>query len=45
VAGRIASKISISIVGYQCGVENSKGRLRELAAQALAEFGLNAEIF
>jgi hypothetical protein len=45
VAGRIAGKLSVSMVGYQNGVENSKDRLRELAAQVLADFGVTGEIF
>lgn len=40
VAGRLNGKISISLVAYQVGQENSKSRLRELAAQTLAEFNL-----
>jgi hypothetical protein len=44
VAGRIGGKISIGIVGYQPGAENSKPRLRELVAQTLAEFNLTGVI-
>jgi hypothetical protein len=44
VAGRIGSKMSIGIVAYQPGGENSKPRLRELAAQTLADFELTGEI-
>ncbi len=44
VAGRINGKISICVVGYQCGAENTKNRLRELARQAVEEFGLSAEV-
>lgn len=44
VAGRINGKISIAIVGYQVGAQNSKARLRELTAQTLAEFDLTGEI-
>ncbi|HET6733262.1 hypothetical protein [Mycobacterium sp.] len=44
VAGRIGGKISISIVGYQAGAQNSKARLRELTAQTLTEFDLTGEI-
>ncbi|MGV0853561.1 hypothetical protein [Mycolicibacterium phlei] len=43
VAGRLNGKVTLCIVGYQCGAENSKARLRELALQALGEFGLTAE--
>jgi hypothetical protein len=42
VAGRIGGRISISIVAYQRGAENTKTRLRELAAHTLAEFDLTA---
>lgn len=40
VAGRIAGKMAISVVGYQPGATNSKAALRELAADTLAGFGL-----
>jgi hypothetical protein len=38
VAGRVGAKISIAIIGYQPGAENSKPRLCELAAHTLADF-------
>lgn len=44
LAGRIVGKISITVVAYQPGKENSKPDLRELAAQTLAEFGLTGVI-
>lgn len=44
LAGRIGGKISITVVAYQPGKENSKRALRELAASALAEFGLTGVI-
>jgi len=44
VSGRIRGKISISIEGYQLGVENSKERLRGLVAETLSEFGLTGVI-
>lgn len=40
VSARIDGKISIGIVAYQVDAENSKTRLRELAAQTLQDFGL-----
>jgi hypothetical protein len=43
-SARIGGRIFITVVGYQAGAENSKLRLRELAARTLAEFGLTAEI-
>ncbi|CNK78347.1 Uncharacterised protein [Mycobacterium tuberculosis] len=36
--------MSISVVAYQPGGENSKSALRELAARTLAEFGLTGVI-
>lgn len=45
VAGRIGGKMSINVVAYQPGAENSKDRLRELAKNALAEFDLSGEIY
>jgi hypothetical protein len=44
VAGHIGGRITIDIVGYQVGAENSKPRLRALAADTLAEFDLTGEI-
>jgi hypothetical protein len=44
VGGRICGKMSISIIAYQPGAENSKRHLRELAADTLAEFGLTGVI-
>lgn len=44
LAGRIGGKISITVVAYQPGAENSKPHLRELAAQTLAEFELTGVI-
>jgi hypothetical protein len=44
VAGRIGGRITIDIVGYQVGAQNSKPRLRALATDTLAEFGLTGEI-
>jgi hypothetical protein len=40
VAGRINGKISIGVVAYQPGAENTKTHLREVAAQTLAAFEL-----
>jgi Wax ester synthase-like Acyl-CoA acyltransferase domain len=44
LAGRIGGKISITVVGYQPGVDNTKSRLRELAVQTLADFNLTGVI-
>ena len=44
LAGRIGGKISITVVAYQPGGQNSKPHLRELAAQTLAEFNLTGVI-
>jgi hypothetical protein len=44
VVGRIVGKMSINIVAYQPGAENSKAHLRELAARTLAEFELTGVI-
>ena len=40
----VLHKFFIHVLGYQPGAENTKPGLRELAAHALAEFGLNGEI-
>jgi hypothetical protein len=44
VGGRLGGKMSISVVAYQPGGENSKAHLRELAAHTLAEFELTGVI-
>lgn len=44
VSGRLGAKISISIVGYQPGADNTKTWLRALATQVLGEFGLTGEV-
>lgn len=40
VSGRLNGKLSITVGAYQPGAQNSKLRLRELAAQTLADFNL-----
>ena len=42
--GRLTGKMSISIVAYQPGGENTKPHLRELAARTMAEFDLTGRI-
>jgi hypothetical protein len=44
VSGRIAGKVSVGVIAYQPGAENSKAALRELAAKTLAEFELTGVI-
>lgn len=44
LATRIGGKISITVVAYQPGEQNSKPQLRELAAQTLAEFELTGVV-
>lgn len=44
VSGRINGKVSISVEAYQLGAENTKERLRGLATQTLAEFGLTGVV-
>ncbi|MCI4676054.1 hypothetical protein [Candidatus Mycolicibacterium alkanivorans] len=44
VSGRINGKVVISVEAYQIGAENSKARLRALAASVLTEFGLTGAI-
>jgi len=43
-AGRIAGKITMTVISYQPGMENSQSGLREVIGQTLAEFGLTGEI-
>ncbi|BBX92833.1 hypothetical protein H5U98_16255 [Mycolicibacterium boenickei] len=44
VSGRLGGRISISVVGYQPGAENTKDWLRELATQVLGEFELTGMV-
>lgn len=44
VSGRIAGKVTIGVIAYRPGAENSKAALRELAAKTLAEFELTGVI-
>jgi hypothetical protein len=44
VAGRIGGKISLAVIGYQPGAENTKAWLRRLVAETLGEFGLTGVI-
>jgi hypothetical protein len=44
-SARLNGRIFITVVGYQAGEENSKPRLRELAARTLAEFDLTGSIY
>ena len=44
VSARLNGKVVISVEAYQIGVENSKERLRALAAEILAEFELTGII-
>jgi hypothetical protein len=44
VSGRFGDKISIAVLAYQPGGDNSKPYLRKLAADTLAEFELTAVI-
>jgi hypothetical protein len=44
VSGRIAGKVSVGVIAYRPGAENSKAALRELAAKTLAEFELTGVI-
>lgn len=42
-AGRVAGRMSIGVVAYQPGASNTKPRLRALAVEVLAAFGLSGE--
>jgi hypothetical protein len=44
-SGRLNGRIFVTVVGYQPGEENSKPRLREVAAHTLAEFDLTGSIY
>jgi hypothetical protein len=44
VSGRIGGKVTLAVIGYRVGRENSKSRLRELVVATLADFGLTGVI-
>lgn len=44
-SGQIASKMSISVISYQPGLENSQAELHKAIADTLQDFGLAGEIF
>jgi hypothetical protein len=44
LAGRIGGKVSITVVAYRPGEENTKPRLRQMAADVMADFGLTGVI-
>jgi hypothetical protein len=44
VSGRLGAKVSISVVGYQPGAENTKEWLRTLATGVLGEFDLTGTV-
>lgn len=44
-SGQIASKMSISVISYQPGMDNSQAELRAVIAETLHDFGLSGEIF
>lgn len=44
VSGRIDGTVSMTVVGYQPGAENSKARLREWVETALDELGITGLI-
>lgn len=44
VSGRINGRLSISVEAYELGAENSKERLRRIAAETLEEFGISGEV-
>lgn len=44
VAGRVGGKMNIGVTAYEPGARNTKPRLRALAADVLAEFGISGEV-
>lgn len=44
VAGRIAGRMTIGVVGYQPGADNTKARLRTVVAEGLDGLGLSGEL-
>lgn len=44
VAGRVGGAMTIGVAAYQAGATNTKGRLRGMATEVLAGFGLTGEI-
>jgi hypothetical protein len=44
-SGQIADKMTITVISYQPGMENSQAELHAVIAETLGEFGLSGEIF
>lgn len=44
VSGRVGDQLTISVVAYQPGLENTTARLRDVVAQTLADFELTGAI-
>jgi hypothetical protein len=44
ITARVGAKVSIAVIGYQPGSENTKSRLRQIVAETLTEFGLTGAI-
>ena len=44
-SGQIGSQMSISVISYQPGLENSQDELHKVIADALQDFGLSGRIF
>jgi len=44
-SGQIADKMSITVISWQPGMENSSAELHRMIAETLGEFGLTGEIF
>ncbi|CAN5307440.1 hypothetical protein BH11ACT7_BH11ACT7_20320 [soil metagenome] len=44
ITARVGAKLSIAVIGYQPGAENTKNRLRQIVGETLTEFGLTGGI-
>ncbi|MDF2824153.1 MAG: hypothetical protein K0R68_1561 [Mycobacterium sp.] len=44
VAARVGTKLSLAVIGYRPGAENTKARLHAIVAETLSEFGVTGEI-
>ena len=41
IAARVGTKLSLAVISYQVGAENTKPRLRDIVSETLAEFGVS----
>lgn len=44
IAARVGTKLSLAVIGYRPGAENTKAALRDIVVETMAEFGVDGDI-